>query len=164
MNSVTFSLTKDKLSHIIVHSGNCSETFECVLRVRTEYWNVNVNMCFLFQSLLQGNIQIIIITGAFTQFKKHTTSSNSSPKGHGPINHGLATAFFCYRVTLNARYMRDYLRGLIIWACRPFCFTELQDGNFIHFILYIKFMNLLSVNVCCNHQIFPSIFHKQKTS
>ena len=51
---------------------------------------------------------------------------------HGPINHGLATAFLSYRVTLNARETSDYLWYLIIWACPPFCFTVFQDDNFIH--------------------------------
>ena len=34
---------------------------------------------------------------------------------HGPINHGLATPFLSYRVTLNARKTRDFIRDLIIW-------------------------------------------------
>ena len=33
---------------------------------------------------------------------------------HGPINHGLATPFISYRVTLNARKTRDFIRYLII--------------------------------------------------
>ena len=34
---------------------------------------------------------------------------------HGPINHGLATPFLSYRVTLNARKTRDFIQGLNIW-------------------------------------------------
>ena len=34
---------------------------------------------------------------------------------HGPIHHGLATPFLSYRVTLNARKTRDFIRDLIIW-------------------------------------------------
>ena len=34
---------------------------------------------------------------------------------HGPINHGLATPFLSYRVTLSARKMQDFIRDLIIW-------------------------------------------------
>ena len=34
---------------------------------------------------------------------------------HGPINHGLATPFLSYRVTLNARKTRYFIRDLIIW-------------------------------------------------
>ena len=33
---------------------------------------------------------------------------------HGPINHGLASAFLSYRVTLNVRKMQDYL----LWVKR----------------------------------------------
>ena len=34
---------------------------------------------------------------------------------HGPINHGLASPFLIYRVTLNARQTRDFIQDLIIW-------------------------------------------------
>jgi len=34
---------------------------------------------------------------------------------HGSINHGLATPFLSYRVTLNARKTREFIRYLIIW-------------------------------------------------
>jgi len=34
---------------------------------------------------------------------------------HEPINHGLPTPFLSYRVTLNARKTRDFIRDLIIW-------------------------------------------------
>jgi len=34
---------------------------------------------------------------------------------HGPINHGLATPLLSYRVTLNARKTRDFIRDVIIW-------------------------------------------------
>ena len=40
---------------------------------------------------------------------------NISALYHEPINHGLATPFLSYRVTLNARKTRDFIRDLIIW-------------------------------------------------
>jgi len=40
---------------------------------------------------------------------------NLNYQKHGPINHGLATRFLSYRVTLNARKTRDFIRYLIIW-------------------------------------------------
>ena len=34
---------------------------------------------------------------------------------HGSIHHGLATPFLSFRVTMNARKTRDFIRDLIIW-------------------------------------------------
>ena len=37
------------------------------------------------------------------------------PLNHGPTNHGLATPFLSYRVTLNSHKTQDFIWYLIIW-------------------------------------------------
>ena len=48
---------------------------------------------------------------------------------HGLINHGLATPFLSYRVTLNARQTWDFIQDLIIWqSCKLVPLRQCSDS------------------------------------
>jgi len=57
-------------------------------------------------------------TKAYSDVATHRKVSVTDWNGwycNGPINHGLATPFLSYRVTLNACKTRDFIRCFIIW-------------------------------------------------
>ena len=86
----------------------------------THFYHVNPSYLFLIQ--LKNSYHVSPLS-----FPDSTQKPLSCQLQHGPINHGWATAFEGYRVTLNARETRDYLRDLIIWAQPPLCFTVFQS-------------------------------------
>ena len=113
---------------------NCNNynTWNCGNGFKNKEFNIDTDLCRKETNSVNKNINSVnknincinnnkttthTFTHKYTYFWLSITA-NSILKNvtyvHGPINHGLATPFLSYRVTLSARKTRDFIRDVII--------------------------------------------------